>query len=181
VSEKYEENRVKNDKKTRYIVADGLLIDLIEERAILKGVALTLSPKPYALLNILMRQPQAVVSKDTLFEEVWNGMAVSDAVLTTAMKELRQALNDAARNPAWIETVHGRGYRFLKPTKYSKKPKYDEIVQAATADSAAEARAIVEEDPVLETRFGIVTKRDLMFAAPGLVLSVILALVLLTR
>jgi predicted ATPase len=40
---------------------------------------------------------------------------VSDAVLTTAMRELRQALGDPARTPRFIQTVHGRGYRFIAP------------------------------------------------------------------
>lgn len=71
------------------------------------------------LLYMLMRHPQMLVTKDSLFEEVWNGLAVSESVLTTAIKELRQALNDDARQPQIIETVHRRGYRFMQPVETS--------------------------------------------------------------
>jgi TolB-like protein len=60
-----------------------------------------------------MEQPGELVSKSAIFDSVWQGLAVSDAVLTTAVKELRQALGDDARDPRWLETVHGRGYRFI--------------------------------------------------------------------
>ena len=61
-----------------------------------------------------MQHPQMLVTKDRLFDVGWPNQAVSDAVLTTAIKELRRALGDPAREPEWVETHHGKGYRFLK-------------------------------------------------------------------
>lgn len=95
--------------------APPLRVDLADERAWLDGQPLRLGHKAFALLVALMQTPQKLVTKDELIDRVWEGRAVSDAVLTTAMRELRQALGDPARQPEFIETVHGRGYRFLKP------------------------------------------------------------------
>lgn len=75
---------------------------------------LELGSKALSLLEELMRHPQMLVTKDRLFDVGWPNQAVSDAVLTTAIRELRRALNDPARSPEWIETHHGEGYRFLK-------------------------------------------------------------------
>lgn len=106
----------------RYLIAGPLTLDREDERAFLDGRPLHLSPKPYALLLALMGRPQTLVTKEALFETVWEGLAVGDAVLTTAVKEARQALGDAARTPEWIETAHGKGYRFLKPVLRRSAP-----------------------------------------------------------
>src|SRR5262249_55032339 len=56
-----------------------------------------------------------LVRKETLLDTVWPEIAVSEAVLTVAIRELRGALGDQARRPQFIETVYGRGYRFIAP------------------------------------------------------------------
>jgi TolB-like protein/DNA-binding winged helix-turn-helix (wHTH) protein len=97
------------------LVAGALRLDVGDERAWLGATPLRLGGKAFVVLARLMRQPQALVTKDELFDSGWPGLAVSESVLTTAVKEIRQALGDDARSPAFIETVHGRGYRFLRP------------------------------------------------------------------
>lgn len=99
-------------KGTVYL-AGALRLDPADERAFLNGVPLSLGHKSFALLLALMQSPQRLMSKDELIATVWDGRAVSDGVLTTAMRELRSALSDKARDPQFIQTVHGRGYRFL--------------------------------------------------------------------
>ncbi len=94
--------------------AGPLAVDPADQRAWLDGAALELTAKPLALLLALMRAPQRLVSKEDLIRQVWDGRFVTEAVLTTAMRDLRRALGDEARSPTFIATVHGRGYRFLK-------------------------------------------------------------------
>lgn len=98
----------------RYLLAGPLRLDLQDERAWQGTEPLKLSGKALALLRMLMLSPRQLVTKEAIFDEVWNGLAVSDSVLTTAIKELRQALGDDARNPTMIETAHRRGYRFMQ-------------------------------------------------------------------
>lgn len=94
--------------------ADALTIDLLDQRALMKGVPLELSPKSFELLVALMRSSQTLVSKDDIFADVWAGVFVSDAALTTAIKDLRQSLGDTVKTQEWIQTVRGKGYRFRK-------------------------------------------------------------------
>jgi TolB-like protein/DNA-binding winged helix-turn-helix (wHTH) protein len=99
----------------RFLTSGAIRLDTRDERLWVGDMAPHIGAKAYALLCILMRNPQMLVTKDQLFDEVWKGLAVSDSVLTTAIKELRQALRDDARAPRLIETVHRRGYRFMEP------------------------------------------------------------------
>lgn len=46
---------------------------------------------------------------------MWDGTVVSESALTATVKELRRALGDEARSPRFIESVYGRGYRFIAP------------------------------------------------------------------
>ena len=88
-------------------------LDRKDERLWLDGRTVRLGGKALALLRALMEHPRTLVTKSELFDSVWPGLAVSESVLTTAVKEVRQALGDDARSPRIVETVHGRGYRFL--------------------------------------------------------------------
>lgn len=101
----------------RHLTAGSLNVDLKDARVTLDGETVRLGLRAFALLVVLMARPQILVTKEELFNQVWKGLHVSDAVLTTAMKELRQALGDDARRPRFIETAHGRGYRFLMPVE----------------------------------------------------------------
>lgn len=98
----------------RFLVADDLVFDREDQRAWLSSIKLDLSGKPLLLLEELMCEPGLLVTKERLLEVGWPGQATSDAVLTTAIRDLRRALDDPARQPIWIETQHGKGYRFLK-------------------------------------------------------------------
>jgi DNA-binding winged helix-turn-helix (wHTH) protein/tetratricopeptide (TPR) repeat protein len=71
------------------------------------------TPKSLAVLSTLLERSGEVVTREELFREVWPDTAVSDAALTTCIQELRRALDDDARHPKYIETVHRRGFRFL--------------------------------------------------------------------
>ena len=99
---------------SRFLVAGDLVLDTHDERAWLTTGRLELGSKAMALLGEFMRHPQILLTKDRLFECAWPDQAVSDAVLTTSIRELRRALGDPARNSEWIETQHGKGYRFLR-------------------------------------------------------------------
>ena len=128
------------DHSVEYL-APPLRVDSGDERVWLDGEIVGLGHKPFALLVSLMSSPQRMRSKNELIEEVWEGRAVSDAVLTTAMKELRRALNDDARAPEFIETVHGRGYRFLKPVQRK-------IVELQARESTAAVTSVQQADPI---------------------------------
>jgi DNA-binding winged helix-turn-helix (wHTH) protein/tetratricopeptide (TPR) repeat protein len=79
--------------------------------------AVALRPKTLAVLTHLAANPQRLVTKEELLDTVWSDTAVTDWVLTSCIRELRDALGDDAREPRIIETVRGRGYRFIAPVR----------------------------------------------------------------
>lgn len=139
----------------RYLVAGALCVDLQDARVTLDGKTVRLGMRAFNLLVVLMERPQVLLTKDELFARVWTGLHVSDAVLTTAMKELRQAIGDPARQPRFIETAHGRGYRFLLPVERS------ETMGSPAADP-----------PAVTNRRGPVRKRRIGMIAAGLLILV---------
>lgn len=80
-----------------------------------QGEAVPLAPKSFALLQCLVNQAGRLVSKPDLLAAVWPGVFVGDAVLKSAIREVRKALGDDSSEPRFIETAHRRGYRFIAP------------------------------------------------------------------
>jgi DNA-binding winged helix-turn-helix (wHTH) protein len=74
-------------------------------------------------LRYLVEHAERLVTKETLFQVLWPETYVSDSVLMVCIRELRKALGDEARTPRFIETVHGRGYRFIAPLSTSQPPR----------------------------------------------------------
>ncbi len=72
-----------------------------------------LRPKTFNVLRNLVENPGQLVTKAALLDAVWPGVSVSDSMPTVSVRELRAALGDNAQTPRFIETVHGRGYRFI--------------------------------------------------------------------
>jgi DNA-binding winged helix-turn-helix (wHTH) protein len=73
---------------------------------------LALPPKTFQLLELLIKRRPNVVPKQEIHESLWPGTFVSDASLAKQIAELRAALDDDARAPAIIRTVHRFGYAF---------------------------------------------------------------------
>jgi predicted ATPase len=65
------------------------------------------------VLAYLTRQPGRLVTKDELREQVWGTIHVSDATLRVTVREIRAALGDDQTSRQHVETVPGRGYRFV--------------------------------------------------------------------
>jgi class 3 adenylate cyclase/tetratricopeptide (TPR) repeat protein len=77
------------------------------------GRPVELRATPFRLLQHLIRERARVVSKDELIEAVWPDVAVSDMALSSALKAVRHALGDDGKEQRWIQTLRGRGIRFL--------------------------------------------------------------------
>src|SRR5262249_11195761 len=72
-----------------------------------------LAPKAFAVLRHLARHHGRLVTKEELLDAVWPSVHVGEAVHKVCVREIRQAIDDPARAPRFIQTVHGRGYRFI--------------------------------------------------------------------
>ena len=93
---------------------------IIPERGIVRhdDEDVHLEPKQMDALVTLARHQPGVVSKDLLVEEVWGGRATADESIVQCIKGIRQALDkDDPRDPRYVETIHGRGYRLMLPLR----------------------------------------------------------------
>jgi PAS domain S-box-containing protein len=88
-------------------------LDTAEERVWHGSRPVVLRPKSVALLRYLLDHPGQLLTKNVLLDAIWANTYVSDAVLPSCIREIKQALDDLASTPKFIETVHRRGYRFI--------------------------------------------------------------------
>ncbi|MGE0827127.1 MAG: tetratricopeptide repeat protein [Candidatus Binatia bacterium] len=86
------------------------------------GQPVRLTPKAFQVLSYLTERPGQLVTKEELFRVVWADTVVGDAALTMCIQEIRKALQDNAREPRYLETVHRRGFRFIGTVVSSQKP-----------------------------------------------------------
>jgi DNA-binding winged helix-turn-helix (wHTH) protein len=75
--------------------------------------AIPLRPKAFAVLRLLLEHPGQLVTKQQVLDTVWPGTFVGDAVLKDCIRQIREALEDVAGSPGYIETSHRRCYRFI--------------------------------------------------------------------
>lgn len=83
------------------------------------GVRVRLHGQAFQILMMLLAHPGEVMTREQLCEQMWSVGTFVDFEhgLSAAMNKLRRALGDSAENPRYIETVPGRGYRFIGPVQ----------------------------------------------------------------
>jgi DNA-binding winged helix-turn-helix (wHTH) protein len=81
------------------------------------GVRVRLADQPRQILQLLLERPGELVTREQLRERLWmEGTFVDfETGLNSAVRKLREALDDSAANPRFIERVPRRGYRFIAP------------------------------------------------------------------
>jgi DNA-binding response OmpR family regulator len=91
-----------------------LAVDLENRRVILKGSEILLTTHEYKLLTLLMSYPAKLFTRDEIIEHIKGGAYEGfDRMVDTHVKNLRQKLGDDPRDPRYITTVYGMGYRFV--------------------------------------------------------------------
>ncbi|MBW7928265.1 MAG: response regulator transcription factor [Fimbriimonadaceae bacterium] len=100
---------------THEVVERGnLRIDPKSHSVTLDGEAVELSPKEFALLYFLARNPDHVFARDTLLDRVWGRDAfVSSRTVDVHIRWLRKRIEPDAEHPVRILTVRGIGYKFV--------------------------------------------------------------------
>ncbi|HEX5587006.1 MAG TPA: winged helix-turn-helix domain-containing protein [Acidimicrobiia bacterium] len=99
----------------RFLRAGALLIDLWARECSLDDEPISLSPTEYSLLTFLMTHPEEAVSSHTIVRRVW-GWYNTDGknALRIFVNRVRRKLGDDPRNPQFIASVRGTGYRFVR-------------------------------------------------------------------
>lgn len=96
----------------RFRVLD-LDIDLDSQTVWRKGEMVPLPDLSFRLLAALVAHAPDTLGKDDLIREVWGNVIVGDETLAQRVRLLRQALGDDAKDPRYLISVRGRGYRLV--------------------------------------------------------------------
>jgi tetratricopeptide (TPR) repeat protein/DNA-binding winged helix-turn-helix (wHTH) protein len=79
------------------------------------GFKVNLQEQPFQVLAMLLTHPGELVTREDLRKQIWpeDTFVDFDLGLNTAIKKIREALGDSAKNPRFVETLLKRGYRFI--------------------------------------------------------------------
>lgn len=129
------------------------------------GAVIRLERQPLDLLILLVERRGALVTRAEIVARLWGPdvFVEVEAGVHTAVRKVRQALRDPAGSPRFIETVAGRGYRFIAEVT-------SDSGSGGGADGSAGTSATSEPPPVLPGR---ADRRHFMWL--GLVVAILLA------
>jgi DNA-binding winged helix-turn-helix (wHTH) protein/tetratricopeptide (TPR) repeat protein len=107
----------------RFVRFGSFEADLEEGKLAKSGYRIRLQEQPFRILALLLEHPGQLITREEVRQKLWsNGTFVEfDDALNTAVRKLREALNDSVENPKFLETVRGHGYRFLAPVHHQRE------------------------------------------------------------
>jgi DNA-binding winged helix-turn-helix (wHTH) protein len=123
------------EKKVRF---DDFQLDYGRFQLCCRGVPVRLEGLPLQLLMFLVENRGQLVTREQIAAALWSKDVFVDVEqgINTAIRKIRRALADDADEPQYLQTVVGRGYRFVAPT----------AEEDATGAAPAEAFVITPED-----------------------------------
>ena len=93
--------------------AGDLVIDYNRKEVLKKGETISLTPIEWKILSAFTRYPQKVFTRDELIASAFDtDFSGYDRVIDTHIKNLRKKIEDDPKNPIYLCTVHGIGYKF---------------------------------------------------------------------
>ena len=110
------------------------------------GIRLKLQDQPFQILKLLLQRPGQLITREELRMELWKESTFVDfdAGLNAAIRRLRDALNESAEEPRYIETLPRHGYRFIASVEIEAEPLVvtpDELQNASLAARGQETAA----------------------------------------
>src|SRR5215469_14051918 len=96
------------------------------------GRPVHLEQHPMDLLILLVERRHQLVSRAEIAKQLWDPGVFVDVEMgvNTAIRKLRQALRDSRTSPAFVETISGKGYRFIAPVKPVLLGRYREGIES---------------------------------------------------
>lgn len=92
---------------------DRLTVDLNAKQALVNGVPAKLTALEFKLLTYLVKNENRVVSKQEIFDNVWEDRFTGDGTLNVHIRKIREAIERDPSDPKYIVTVWGDGYKFV--------------------------------------------------------------------
>ncbi len=77
------------------------------------GDKVAVEPQVFAVIQFLIENRDRMVSKSEIMDAIWNGRIVSETAISSRIRSARKALGDTKKTRQTIQTIHGRGFRFI--------------------------------------------------------------------
>lgn len=111
---RYKRYKQNENKEDIWQYRGGLVIYKDRKDIEVDGKKLHLTSKEWSLLILMAQNTNRAFTKKELYENVWNEEELnSNNTVTVHVKEIREKLKENIKNPKYIETVWGTGYRFI--------------------------------------------------------------------
>lgn len=109
----------KKEENNNKIISGDITVELLKYRVYKNDKVIDLTTIEYKLLLLLIKNKGNVLERNLLLEKLWDtdGNFVDGNALTVYIKRLREKVEDDIKNPEYIETVRGTGYRWAKEAK----------------------------------------------------------------
>jgi Tol biopolymer transport system component/DNA-binding winged helix-turn-helix (wHTH) protein len=106
------------ENPNRHIYSFGhYSVDVAERQLLRAGECVSLPPKVFDTLLVLVENRGRILEKDLLMNKIWPDSFVEESSLAQYIFQLRKALGDDASEHRFIETIPKRGYRFIAPVQ----------------------------------------------------------------
>lgn len=91
----------------------GLELDLLRREVIREGASVSLTAKEFEVLAFLAAQPGRIYSREQIMRHLWDGDFYGEArAADVHIQHIRQKIEPDPKNPRYVQTVRGAGYRF---------------------------------------------------------------------
>ena len=94
-------------------IFDAYVLDARHVTLTLSGESIHVEPQVFQLLYLLVRNSDRIVSRDEIYEEIWQGRAVSAGIIDSRIHAARQAIGDDGKTQKYIKTFPNNGFRFV--------------------------------------------------------------------
>lgn len=98
------------------MVSGPLLLRPATAEAMMDNKLLKLTDTEFSLLYLLMKNHGMVVTHQSISREIWSDQVDCSGVIKTYVQRIRRKLGDSGKQPTWILSVKGLGYRFIGPS-----------------------------------------------------------------
>ena len=94
--------------------SNGIVVKLLEGRALKNGKDMELTSAEYKLLCLFMKNPRRVMSRDQIMQELWDSHEsfIDDNTLNVYISRLREKIEENPKHPSFLVTLRGMGYKW---------------------------------------------------------------------
>src|SRR5207248_8618376 len=138
-----------NEATGRVFCFGAFEVDEVRGELRKRGVRIKLHSQPFQLLMMLLERPSDVVTREEMRQRLWGQVTFVDFDhgLNSAINKIREALGDSASQPRYVETVSGKGYRFIAPVSQNPIATPQAVSPTGVETSNSAVLSTIEELP----------------------------------